>query len=175
MIPDGIRKAFGGKFLDTNKHPTVLWCSPEPIGYGCLCSSLASEHICTHEVMRFWGRFAQTQRPHLRPKPKSMTCTIWIRGPTPNLRNFHRPMSLWSKIYCKWTRPPKKNSCRFWGKVCSYLYLFICDLWFLFQMIMNSAIPGTSNIIHIIDGIIVLLPKLHLRSHQLTPHKRVLK
>lgn len=113
MIPGVIlpRSIWGG-ILDTNKHPTVLCCSPEPIGlYGFLCSgliwnclhinfasSLASEHFCTHEVMRFFfcggmfcgSRFAQTQRPHLRPKPKSMTCTIWIREPTPNLRNFHR-------------------------------------------------------------------------------------
>ena len=129
MINNVTQKPFWGNFGYKPTKTTLCCESPEVffLRSGLLIwnwlptqdfvSSLASEHICTqetlkwkapkelailycpqvgHEVMRFgmfigtfYGTFA-TRRPHLRPKPKSMTCTIWIRGPMPNLRKFHR-------------------------------------------------------------------------------------
>ena len=120
--------------------------------------------LSTSALMKSWGFGAGLPRPSdptFDPNQSRWRAQYGSVGQHQTSETFIAQWVYEARFTVNGHAPQKKNSCRFWGKVCSYLYLFICDLWFLFQMIMNSAIPGTSNIIHIIDGIIVLLPKLH--------------
>lgn len=163
MIPDVILKAFGVNFgykqtsnrsllqpwADRSIWISLFWPDLKLPTHINFASSLASEHICTPEVMRFFVFLGACFAAGL-PRPNDPTFdpnqSQWrarygsVSQHQTSETSIEVPSSneFMKQDLLQMDTLIKKNSCRFWGKVCSYLYLFICDLWFLFQILYNE-------------------------------------